>query len=301
LLPFVVLAWESAGMGEAIADRVKRYILDGSDADLRRLMSVSEIFAQDARRSLVGAGVSAGSNVLDCGCGPMGALTVLAELVGPAGRVVGVDFSEPTIAAARTVIDTLGLENVDVRAGDLNELESVSLGGPFDLAYSRLFLFHQVDPLRTLRHLSSLLRPGGCIVAHEALRFPPPRSYPHLSAIAEYWELTHQLIEQNGGPRDVVEKLPEIARTAGLVVERADGFFRTWEPELGLGLHAASMAAARQRSTSPEVTSQIDEIVARIRGANPEDYSWVASPFFLDLTLRKPGSVTGTRDQATGR
>ncbi len=284
----MVPAGEGAGMTDAITDRVRRYILDGSDSDLRRLMSVSEIFAPDAARSLVRAGAGAGWQVLDCGCGPMGALAVMADLVGPAGRVVGVDISEPTVARARTVIGALGLENVDVRAGDLNELTGSDLGGPFDLAFSRLFLFHQADPVRTLRHLASLLRPGGRIVAHEALRFPPPRSFPHLEAIAEYWELTHQLIEQNGGPHEVVEKLPDLARTAGLEVEYTGGFFRTWEPGLGFGLHAASMAAARERSTSADVTSQIDDIVARISGAKPEDYSWVASPFFLDLTLRKP-------------
>ncbi len=277
-------------MAEAIADRVRRYILDGSDADLRRLMSVSEVFAQDARRSLVAAGVSAGWNVLDCGCGPMGAMAVMADLVGPAGRVVGVDFSEPTIARARSVLDALGLTNTEVLAGDLNELSATSLGGPFDLAFSRLFLFHQVDPARTLRHLAGLLRPGGRIVAHEAMRFPPPRSFPHLAALGEYWELIHQLIEQNGGPPDVVEKLPDAARAAGLEVESMAGFFCTWEPELGFGLHAASMAAARERATSAEMTRRIDDIVAAIRGANPEDYSWVASPFFLNLTLRKPGA-----------
>ncbi len=175
-------------MAEAITDRVQRYILDGSDADLRRLMSISEIFADNARQSLVKAGVSEGWTVLDCGCGPLGALAVLADLVGPTGAVVGVDFSEPTIAKARTVLDALGLENVDVRAGDLNEFAAPELGGPFDLAFSRLFLFHQTDPVRTLRQLADLLRPGGCIVAHEAVRFPPPRSFPHLEAVAEYWE-----------------------------------------------------------------------------------------------------------------
>ena len=284
-------------MTDAITDRVQRYILDGSDADLRRLMSVSEVFAEDARGSLVRAGAGPGWSVLDCGCGPMGALAVMADLVGPAGRVVGVDFSEPTIARARTVIDALGLDNVEVLAGDVCEQTQTALGGPFDLIFCRLFLLHQVDPARTLRHMASLLKPGGCIVAHEAVRFPPPRSFPHLEAIAEYWELINQLIEQNGGPHEAVEKLPEAARAAGLRVERTGGFFRTWEPELGFSLHAASMAAARERATSAAVAEQIDDIVARIRGVSPEDYSWVASPFFLDLTLRKPAADPGQAQQ----
>ncbi len=67
-----------------------------------------------------------------------------------------------------------------------------------------------------------------------------------------------------------------------------DGFFRTWGPELGFSLHAASMAAAKERATEASVIARIDDIVGRIRAANPADYDWVASPFFLDLTLRKP-------------
>ena len=42
-----------------------------------------------------------GMRVLDLGCGP-GSITLdLAEIVGPAGEVVGVDFSEEAVAAAR--------------------------------------------------------------------------------------------------------------------------------------------------------------------------------------------------------
>jgi tRNA/tmRNA/rRNA uracil-C5-methylase (TrmA/RlmC/RlmD family) len=35
-------------------------------------------------------------------------------MTAPAGRVVGVDFSEPAIQRARSVAATLGLENVEL-------------------------------------------------------------------------------------------------------------------------------------------------------------------------------------------
>jgi hypothetical protein len=38
----------------------------------------------------------------------MGAIAVLAEMVGPTGRVVGVDFSEAAISRARAVAGALG-------------------------------------------------------------------------------------------------------------------------------------------------------------------------------------------------
>jgi len=53
----------------------------------------------------------------------MGAIAVLAEMVGPTGRVVGVDFSEAAIGRARSIADALGLENVSLHAGDIHQLD----------------------------------------------------------------------------------------------------------------------------------------------------------------------------------
>ena len=91
-------------MAEAIADRVRRYILDGSDEDLRRLLGVAETTREMARAAFQRVGMQEGWHAIDCDCGPIGGLAVMAEMVGPAGRVVGADFSEPTIQRARSVV-----------------------------------------------------------------------------------------------------------------------------------------------------------------------------------------------------
>ena len=145
--------------------------------------------------------------MIDCGCGPIGGLAILAEMVGPAGRVVGVDFSEPTIQYARSVMAALGLENVELVAGDIHELDAATLGGPFDLAFTRAFLMHQADPVRTLGRIAGLVRPGGWIIAHEPLATPPPRSLPHLGALETYWDLLHEVMERAGVARGTVERL----------------------------------------------------------------------------------------------
>ena len=127
-------------MAEAIAERVRRYILDGGDEDLRRLLGVAETAREVARSAFRRVGMQEGWHVIDCGCGPIGGLAVMAELVGPAGRVVGVDFSEPAIQRARSVVAALELGNVELLAGDIHELDAAAVGGPFDLAYTRFFL-----------------------------------------------------------------------------------------------------------------------------------------------------------------
>jgi SAM-dependent methyltransferase len=277
-------------MAEAVAERVRRYILDGTDQDLRRLLSISQAAAEMAHAAFCRVGVQQGWHAIDCGCGPIGGLAVMAELVGPGGRIVGVDFSAPAVQQARAVASALGLSNVEVVAGDLHDLDPATLGGPFDLAYTRLFLMHQANPVRTLRRIAELLRPGGWLVAQEPLRTPAPRSHPDLAALARYWELLHALLERAGVPAGAVEDLPRSARQAGFEVAGMSGYFMTHDPELGFELHASTLAAARERALRAGVATeqQIDELVGSLRAAKGGEHAWVSSPFFLDLKLRKP-------------
>jgi SAM-dependent methyltransferase len=209
--------------------------------------------------------------VIECGCGPIGGLAILAEMVGPAGRVVGVDFSEPAIQYARSVMVALGLENVELVAGDIHELDAATLGGPFDLAFTRAFLMHQADPVRGP---------------------PPPRSLPYLGALETYWDLLHEVMERAGVPRGTVERLPRSAREAGLEIAGADGFFATQDPATGFEIHAGSLAAARERAIEAGIAAEmIDHVVAILLAAKAGGYEWVTSPFLLDLVLRKPQAM----------
>src|SRR5258705_4581743 len=116
-------------MAEAIAERVRRYILDGSDEDLRRLLGVAETTQEMARSAFRKVGMQEGWHAIDCGCGPVGGLAVMAEMVGPAGRVVGVDFNEATIQRARSVVAALGLGNVQLFACEIHDLDAAAVGG----------------------------------------------------------------------------------------------------------------------------------------------------------------------------
>jgi ubiquinone/menaquinone biosynthesis C-methylase UbiE len=279
-------------MTEEVTERARRYVLDSGDEDLRRLLSISEVTAQTARRAFARTGISHGWTAIDCGCGPIGGLAVLAEMVGPAGRVVGVDFSEPAVSRARSVVAALELDNVELVAGDIHDLDAATLGGPFDLAFTRLFLMHQTDPVRTLTQIAALLRPGGWIIAHEALPSPPPRSHPPMNALAVYWDLLHEVMERAGASRAAVENLPRSARAAGLEVAEASGFFLLAEPELGFELHASTLAAARDRAIKSGIAAEIvDDLVLTIRAGKDGGHEWVTTPFHLDLTLRKPGAA----------
>jgi hypothetical protein len=74
---------------ESLRERIRHYVLDGNDTDLRRLLSIAEVQAESARAAIRRVGDVTGRRAIECGCGPLGCLAVLAELVGPGGTVIG--------------------------------------------------------------------------------------------------------------------------------------------------------------------------------------------------------------------
>jgi hypothetical protein len=101
----------------------------------------------------------------------------------------------------------------------------------------------------------------------------------------------YQVVEQAGGvPRAAVDGLAGSARAAGLDVVAVDGNFAIMNSELGFDLHAGTLLAARERAVAAGIATgqQIDDLVNDLRAAKDGGYEWVSTPFFLDLTLRKP-------------
>ena len=295
-------------MAEEVTERVSRYIHDGSDQDLRRLLRIAEGNAEAARAAFRRVGVQHGWNAIDCGCGPIGGLVVLAEMVGPAGRVVGVDVSPAAVQRARAVVAALELGNVEVIAGDLHDLGAAALGGPFDLAFTRNFLTHQADPVRTLRRIADLLRPGGWLVAQEPLPSPPPRSHPHLEAVTGAWDLWRELLHRAGVPAGAVEDLPRSARQAGFEVTATYGSFLIWTRSWGSRItqppsrrpeNAASNWASRPRGSMAWCETSRPRRTAGMSGQHPRSTSaWLcASPLPGDSRTGVPYQVASCRSR----
>jgi hypothetical protein len=151
---------------------------------------------------------------------------------------------------------------------------------------------HQGDPAQTLAQIAQVVRPGGWIVAHEPMRSPSPRAHPHVDALVTYWEVMHKVMQAAGASPHTIDDLPAAAHAAGLEIVRFSGFFVTLEPAVGFELHAAAAAAMSDRAVQAGIATatDIDELVGELRAASRRDYGWVSSPFYLDLTVRKPAT-----------
>jgi SAM-dependent methyltransferase len=276
--------------GNAPGQRSARYTFDGGDEDLKRLLSIADMTAEASATALRRSSIGPGWNVIECGCGPLGALHVLAELVGETGRVTGIDLNPDTAERARSVTGSLGLGNVHVFAGDVNDADPAALGGPFDLAFCRLFLLHQADPVQTLRRIAAMLRPGGWIIAQEPLRHPSPQAFPHCRELDTAWQLIFELAGKLGAQPHATEQLPRSAVSAGLELVRTDGVFILGNPASLFPVFASTLAATRESATAVRLATgeQIDALVAALNAAAHGDYEWVAPGFMLECTMRKP-------------
>src|SRR5580692_8270026 len=103
------------------------------------------------------AGVRRAQRVLDVGCGP-GALT--AELVNRVGAE-SVSAVEPSASFAAAVRERL--PGVDVRQTAAEQLPFPD--GGFDAALAQLVVHFMTDPVRGLREMSRVTRPGGVVAA----------------------------------------------------------------------------------------------------------------------------------------
>jgi ubiquinone/menaquinone biosynthesis C-methylase UbiE len=105
-----------------------------------------------------------GLDVVDCGCG-LGSITIgIAERVAP-GRVVGIDIAETQVGTARSLANDRGLTNVQFEIGTIYELPYPD--GSFDVAFAHTVLEHLGDPLRALREMRRVLRPGGVVAVRD--------------------------------------------------------------------------------------------------------------------------------------
>jgi 2-polyprenyl-3-methyl-5-hydroxy-6-metoxy-1,4-benzoquinol methylase len=161
-------------MGLGKQDEELPYALGHSEHELRRLSTQARLIDPITRRFFVEAGVAPGMRVLDVGSGAGDVAILLADLVGPAGAVVGTDTSADAIAVAKRRISEHGLTNISFQLGDPS---GMGFDGYFDAVAGRYVLQFMADPSAALARLAAQARPGGVVVFHE-LDWKGARSVP---------------------------------------------------------------------------------------------------------------------------
>lgn len=131
--------------------------------DPEYLTASSHLLQPDKQRSYAVMQLGPGQQVLDVGCGPGTDTLVLAGLVGPQGRVVGVDHDAAMLAEADERARQAGLtQRVRHQQADATALPFSS--DQFDACRSERLFQHLHEPAAALREMVRVTKPGGRIV-----------------------------------------------------------------------------------------------------------------------------------------
>jgi len=142
------------------------YVLGRTQPEYERLQAQSRVWEEATGRLLDQVELARGARCLDAGSGPGETMRQLAQRVGPAGEVVGVDVDAALGAQAIAMLHGAGHGQCSFAAVDLESEEPIP-GAPFDLVHARLLLLHVSDPVAVLRRLWSAVAPGGHLSVHD--------------------------------------------------------------------------------------------------------------------------------------
>ncbi len=216
-------------------------------------------------------------HVLDCGCGPGGISVTLAALV-PQGRVVGIDIEDGQLDMGCREARQRGIGNVEFHHASLYALPFED--GIFDAVLAHAVLYHLAEPMKALRELWRVLKPGGVIGLRDA-DFNGDVYYPAHEDVDRFWKLTEQVIEHHGGDARFGRKQRCLLREAGfrnIVASASSDAFGTPELTGGFSRYFGGVFLNQHRdlilkeqwATGSELTTMQNALIAW--GTHPDAF-----------------------------
>jgi trans-aconitate methyltransferase len=212
--------------------RANGYALGHTPQEYERLRAQARVWEPATARVLDQVGPPPGARCLDAGCGPGETMRLLAQRVGPAGHVLGVDADASVGALAVEMLRGGGQRQCDFQAHDLTADEPVP-GGPFDLVYARLLLFHLPQRVAVLARLWDAVAPGGHLVVQD-YDLRTVSVLPDLASVDEVGRVIMGAFGAAGADVQVGARLGQLFAQAGIGVPDGTDVSGRVEP-LGTG------------------------------------------------------------------
>jgi ubiquinone/menaquinone biosynthesis C-methylase UbiE len=191
-----------------------QYTLGRTPQEYERLRTQARVWEAATGRLLDRIGLAQGATCLDAGCGPGETMRQLAHRVGPAGRVTGIDIDADLGGLATAMLLDAGHPQCRFIEHDVTADEPVP-GGPYDVVFARLLLFHLPQREAVLRRLWAAVAPGG----HLAVQDYDLRTCGVLPALASVEEAVRVLtgaFGAAGGDVSAGARLPLLMAQAGI-------------------------------------------------------------------------------------
>lgn len=265
------------------------HVLNSIETEHLRLVRQARLFEPLTERLFQDAGVERGMRVLDLGCG-MGDVSMLAaRLVGPSGRVVGVDRDGFVLGHANSRAEAAGFRNISFVQSDVADLPPSK---PFDAVVGRFILAFVPDPVAVLKALYALVRSGGVFAFQEVSLANTLAQTTHLPLRKEVWSLIQDTLARGGARINNELFLYRDFQAAGLPPP-------TLRNELLLGdtpeirsylvdLLSAMWPRVGEHETAREKLGDFSTLAARLDAELDASNSFAACPGVVNAISRRP-------------
>ena len=259
------------------------YTLGRTSHETTRLIEQSRIYGESTRRLCQRAGITEGMRVLEIGSGAGDVALMLAELVGPAGEVVGVDVNADILDTARHRATDAGVQNVEFIAGDARTL---TFSGKFDAVVGRFVLMYMSDPVEAFTNFIAHLKTGGIAAFQEPeYTLYPAFRHPDTPLMNQLITWILDVFAHSGAHLDKGIGLYQVFVDAGLPpptmhLESPIGAEKTWAGYRYMATIFQSLLPLLEKyGLATEEQVGVDTLASRIR----QEVIAAKRPFFLPL------------------
>jgi ubiquinone/menaquinone biosynthesis C-methylase UbiE len=231
---------------------MSRRIVQTDYADVTYLQAAGDLLQPAKLRSYALMQVAEGQHILDVGCGPGIDTVALGHLVGPEGKVEGVDRDPQMLSAANEYAATAGvMEWVTHRSADAAALPFAD--GAFDACRSERLFQHLLHPEVVLGEMVRIVKPGGWVVVVDTdwgtsqTNTPDPHFERRLMAFAA----EHRLNNPYSGRR-----LYGMFRQARLIEVTAEPYL-FGITDFGLAMHVQNWGGFTQAAVQAGAATQV--------------------------------------------
>jgi ubiquinone/menaquinone biosynthesis C-methylase UbiE len=233
---------------------------------------------KSTRELVRAAEIEAGHSVLDVACGTGVVSAQVARQLGGTGFLAGIDLSRGMLGIAKSFVPEAQFFEMDA--------ENISLQAKFDRIVCQYALMFFPDPVRVLRALTALTKPGGMIAAavhgtSEGVPYFSAIMKPVLRHIPDIRPAGAPTVHRFGNPDDLAKVLASAGFTQVSVKEfvfeyRAGTFEQYWSDYLS--------------TTAVSIRSRIEADSAKLSAIKAEAYE-IAKQFEVGGAINFPWQV----------
>lgn len=259
------------------------YTLGRTSHETTRLIEQSRIYGASTHRLCKRAGITVGMRVLEIGSGAGDVALTLAELVGPTGKIVGVDVNAEILDTARHRATDAGIQNVEFIASDARDLV---FSDKFDAIVGRFVLMYMAEPTKAFAKLITHVRRGGIVAFQEPeYTLYPAIQHPRTPLMNQLIRWILDVFAHSGAHLDMGIGLHRTFVDAGLPpptmhLESPIGAAKTWAGYRYMATIFQSLLPLLEKyglATADQV--DVDTLATRIR----QEVTTSKRPFFLPL------------------